>query len=75
MQRLGLNAARLQHKVMHKDNRPEGNENIFPEEQAHVVGRRRHRAQTIAHLAGQGAEVFSAAPSAIGASSRRTICG
>ena len=44
MQRLSLNAPRLQHKVMHKDNRPEGNEYIFPEEQANVIGRRRHRA-------------------------------
>lgn len=48
MQRLGLNAAGLQHKVVHEDDRAEGHEDIFAEEQPDVVGRGRHGAQTVA---------------------------
>ncbi|MNP66022.1 hypothetical protein D3C76_1616680 [compost metagenome] len=48
VQRLGLNAPGLQHKVMHEDNRPEGDKDVFAEEQPDVVRRRRHRPQAIA---------------------------
>ncbi len=44
MQRFGLDPTGLQHKVVHKDDGAEGDENVFAKEQADVVRRRRHRA-------------------------------
>ncbi len=50
-------------------------QNIFAEEQPDVIGRRRHRAQAVAYIARQRAKALFRRPSAIGASSGRTICG
>ncbi len=49
MQRFGLNIGRLQHKVMYKNNRAEGDENIFAEKQLDVICHRRHGAQAMPH--------------------------
>ncbi len=75
MQRFCLDPTRLQHKVVHEDDRAEGDKNIFAEEQPDVIGRRRHRAQAVAYIARQRAKALFRRPSAIGASSGRTICG
>ena len=62
MQRFCLDPTRLQHKVVHEDDRAEGDKNIFAEEQPDVIGRRRHRAQAVAYIARQRAKALFRRP-------------
>ena len=73
MQRFNARNTVLFQERVDQQYRPEGNKDIFPKEDRDVVARGGMGFDFVADVRRQLADSFSAAPSAIGASSGRTV--